>query len=262
GASGSRVVVRSWIESTVPEVAENLVRYFRHQAIVSWDGSLPRSLLLRALMGATTRSNDRQLKDVPPFVAEDLVRIALGGGPAPARLLDAVLRRARIERRVTTARVALIKLSLQAGTDIEEDDMIELDGERIEPAYLCGRLLAELEAAQCAAQGAATVADRFYGAASSSPATVFGPLLRNAQHHLAKLRRDKPGVYHTIDGRLTDILEKLEGTFPALLTMRDQALFGLGYYHQKAADRAAARSRRELAVIADGIEDDKEVTEE
>jgi CRISPR-associated protein Csd1 len=255
GASGSRVVVRSWIESTIPVVSESLRRYFQWQAITAWDGARSQPLPLRALVGAT----GRRIEDAPPFVAQDLIRVALTGAPAPARLLDAALRRARLERRVTTPRAALMKLTLQAGTPIEEDNMIELDGERADPAYLCGRLLAELEAAQRAAQGAATLSDRFYGAASSSPATVFGPLLRNAQHHLAKLRRDRPGAYHAIDGRLIDILERLNANFPALLTMRDQALFGLGFYHQKAADRAAARTRRDLAVIVDGVKDEEEV---
>jgi CRISPR-associated protein Csd1 len=128
-----------------------------------------------------------------------------------------------------------------------------LETEESRPAYLCGRLLAELEAVQRAALGRinATVTDRYYGAASSSPATVYGPLLRNARYHLARLRKDKGAIYQAIDGRITEILARLRGEFPAVLTLKDQARFALGYYHQKAEDRAAARVRRELREALD-----------
>ena len=102
------------------------------------------------------------------------------------------------------------------------------------PAYLCGRLLAILERAQQAAVNPrATLVDRFYGAASSAPASVFGNLLRNAQNHLGDLRKNKPGVHHGLQSDLEEVLSKL-GDFPRTLNMRDQAVFALGYYYQRA----------------------------
>jgi len=38
--------------------------------------------------------------------------------------------------------------------------------------------------------------------------------------------------------------------FPVTLTLEDQGRFVLGYYHQRAADRKAARTRRELRALA------------
>ena len=108
------------------------------------------------------------------------------------------------------------------------------------PAYLCGRLLAILEYAQWAAvKPKATLVDRFYGAASSAPASVFGNLLRNAQSHLSDLRKNKPGLHVVIQRELEDVLSRLND-FPRTLNMRDQAVFALGYYYQRAARGGAA----------------------
>ena len=124
--------------------------------------------------------------------------------------------------------------------------MTELGLSNREPAYLCGRLLAEIEAAQRAAiPGAkATVVDRFYGAASTAPASVFGNLLRGTQAHLGKLKRDRPGAYVGIQQRLEEIMSGLQA-FPRTLSLDEQALFVLGYYHQRAHDRAAMRAARD-----------------
>ena len=75
--------------------------------------------------------------------------------------------------------------------------MEHLDSSNDDPAYLCGRLFALLEAVQRAAIPGTntTITDRFFGTASSAPASVFGRLLRGAQAHLNKLRKEKRGTY-------------------------------------------------------------------
>jgi CRISPR-associated protein Csd1 len=98
-------------------------------------------------------------------------------------------------------------------------------------AYCLGRLFAVLEKLQGDAIGnpGATIADRFYGAASATPAAVFATLLRKAQHHLAKL----DGAFHAI--QIQQILDLLEpaSAFPTTLGLEEQGLFALGYYHQR-----------------------------
>lgn len=110
------------------------------------------------------------------------------------------------------------------------------------PAYHCGRLLAELEAIQqLAVRGIkATLVDRYYSGASCSPARVFGQLLNGAQAHLGKLRKERPGAYTRRSESLEAILSSMQA-FPRTLSVQDQALFSLGYYHQRADDRAARR---------------------
>ena len=100
--------------------------------------------------------------------------------------------------------------------------MVQLDQENPNPAYRCGRLLAVLEEAQRAAipNLNTTVVDRFYGTASSAPASVFSRLLKGAQPHLAKLLRDNRGAHFAIQGRIEQILSGLSAdvAFPRTLT--------------------------------------------
>ncbi|MGL5035936.1 MAG: type I-C CRISPR-associated protein Cas8c/Csd1, partial [Microcystaceae cyanobacterium] len=83
--------------------------------------------------------------------------------------------------------------------------------------------------------------DRYYGAASSHPATAFPPLMRGARAHLSKLRKTKFGTCNALEERIEEITSHLSD-FPKTLTMQNQGLFALGYYHQRAANRAAAKS--------------------
>ena len=124
--------------------------------------------------------------------------------------------------------------------------MIKLDPENKNPAYLCGRLFAVLEEAQrLAIPGAgATITDRFFGTASSAPASVFGKLLRGTQNHLGKLRNEKPGLHVALEKRLEEVMSDLPA-FPKTLSLQDQGLFGLGYYHQRAHSRAAAIAHKQ-----------------
>lgn len=121
-----------------------------------------------------------------------------------------------------------------------------LDFDNRDPAYLCGRLLAVLDAIQRRALNHpnATIVDRFYGTAASAPASVFGTLLHGARPHLAKLRKEpsSQGAARALEQRLEDVLAPLTA-FPTTLTLPEQGLFALGFYHQRADDRRAARER-------------------
>jgi len=124
--------------------------------------------------------------------------------------------------------------------------MVQLQTERPEAAYHCGRLLSVLEQIQQAALGRnvnTTIVDRFYGTASTAPASVFGTLLGGAQPHLSKLRRSqRESTAFALQSKLEDVLACLPD-FPCTLKLQDQALFALGYYHQRAHDRAQGKAR-------------------
>lgn len=246
-ANSSRAVVREWIDRTVGEAKRTLGRYFALQEMVERDGTKGRALPVWRLASATVRTRSG---DAPsPTVPAALLGLALRGGPLPLDIAFQAIRRCRIEGVVSRERAALIKMVLgsQPRTTPEEiTRMTDLDPTRTDPAYLCGRLLAVLDAVQYAAlrQTNATVVDKFYGTASSAPASVFGTLLGNAQPHLARLRKERPGVYRALECRMEEVLDQLH-VFPKTLTLPDQGLFALGYYHQRAADRRAAREAKE-----------------
>lgn len=283
--SGGRTVVRDWIDTTVAEVKEHLVGWFAGQSVVGAGGEPPKPLGIFALAAGTVRDAGKDLApttpralrraaltgtpalgkaqhQVPPIHA--LWRAALTGTPVPASLLWQAVQRNCAEGKVTVQRAALIKLVLCSGEHDRarrrtmEDKMTQLDLDNPNPAYRCGRLLAVLEEVQKAALPGInqTIVDRFYGTASSAPASVFGRLLRGAQPHLAKLKRDRPAVYRAVQTRLEDIQAGLSG-FPRTLTLEEQGVFALGYYHQRAYDRAQARemaARKKNGAPADELE--------
>ena len=99
--------------------------------------------------------------------------------------------------------------------------------------YRLGRLFAALEKIQSDANPGinATIRDRFYAAASSTPVTVFGNLMRLSNHHLSKLEKEKPGLFIVRKQLIGEIMYPISD-FPPHLNLADQGRFAIGYYHQ------------------------------
>jgi CRISPR-associated protein Csd1 len=251
-ASGGRAVVRDWLSTTVGAVKQNLGRWFAWQAMVAPNGEQGMAFGVYPLAASLYRD---ARKEMVALVPQQLTRAALAGAPLPDSLLAQALRRTRAEGQVTHPRAALIKAVLASQHPNMEvaERMAQLDPETRDPAYVCGRLLAELEEIQNRAIPGikATLVDRYFGTASTAPASVFGRLLSGAQAHLGKLRKTHEGAYAGAEKRLETILQPLQ-SFPKTLTLKQQALFSLGYYHQRAATRAAkseAKARQADASI-------------
>ncbi len=245
-AANARVVVRDWIETTLGNAQRNLRRYFQMQRLKDFSGE-DRYFPLWQLLAATKNAHSHR-EEAAPQVGQALMRTALHGDSLPEWLLYQVVRRTRAEQEVRSAHAALIKMvmlsqQMHGDEDVnEQNDLSALDQSRPEPAYHCGRLFAELEAIQRRALGDInqTIADRFYGTASSAPASVFARLIRGAQPHLSKMRRDETWLYERFEQRLEEISGHI-GDFPKVLTLRQQGLFALGYYHQRAANAEEIR---------------------
>ena len=236
-------MVRDWIDTTLSQVHARLAQWFERQSIAGPFGEEPRPFGITALAGATVR----ELRDLAPAVPRALLRAALTAAPLPFDLLYEAIRRNRAEQTVTQTRAALIKVVLFSQFEPSEDSMINLDSKTHNPAYLCGRLLAVLEQAQRLAipgiGASATIVSRFFGTASSAPLSVFPRLLRGAQPHLAKLERDSRGAHVALQRRMEEIIGGLS-SFPSTLTLEEQGMVSLGYYHQRAHDRAQAKEAR------------------
>ncbi len=112
----------------------------------------------------------------------------------------------------------------------------ELNASNPNPAYQCGRLLAVLASLQRRALGdvGAGIVQRYYAAASCTPALVLGRLTRNSQFHLNKL---DAGLAHWYEDRIADVWSNLAPGIPGTLGLEEQTLFALGYYQQLAALR-------------------------
>jgi CRISPR-associated protein Csd1 len=112
---------------------------------------------------------------------------------------------------------------------------VSLDEKKNDVPYLLGRLFAVLEQMQWTAHGAAvnaTVRDRYYRAAASTPGTVFPRLLDLSAHHAAKIqRRGRGGHLELVKVGIVDALPALP--FPPTLSLSEQGFFLIGYYHQR-----------------------------
>jgi len=230
-ASGGRVVVRDHLTTTVGQVKEKLRDYFEAQRMVDSGSESGRPLGVYALAASLYRDAN---KEMIPAIPVHLLEFALHGTPLPFAFLQQLVRRNQIERRVTRPRAVLTKIVL-ISIGKEMIGMERRNTDRPEIAYHLGRLLAILEKIQKDAQPGinATIVDRFYGSASTTPAWVFGRLISGAQNNLGKLRKSRPAVHTISEKRLQEVLAHIQD-FPPVLKVEDQALFGLGYYHEKA----------------------------
>ena len=144
--------------------------------------------------------------------------------------------RLRADHDVNGLRAAVLKAVLIRNFQMEVP--VSLDVENGDSGYLLGRLFAAYEYAQTQALGAsvnATIRDQCYGTASATPRAVFPLLQRKATHHLSRLRKDKPGLAVNLDRRIGEIFELTDpdALLVPTLSAQRQALFAIGYYHQR-----------------------------
>lgn len=248
-ANLARIVVRDHYELTLSSVQVKLAEWFQKITIVDHDGQQAKPFGLFRLAASLFR----EAKDVPAHVPTDLLRSALTGLPLPDYLLGLAVKRNLAmqgpfssvggKRYLCVERLAIIKTILEQK---EEIPLTSLNTNHPDPAYHCGRLLAILEQIQKAALGDinATVVDRYYGAACASPGTILGNLVNEAQAHLAKLR--KGGGDGWAQNKLAEVLSAIGDHFPKTLSLERQGLFALGYYHQRADDRARSIEAKEM----------------
>lgn len=93
-----------------------------------------------------------------------------------------------------------------------------------------------------------------------APATVLPVLVDGAQAHLSKLRKSKEGAHAGLQQRIQEIVDRIDG-YPRTLSLEERGLFQVGYYHQRAHDRAQAdkaKDQRRRAEQADGKDEAEE----
>lgn len=245
--SGSRIAVRTHLTSTVRDAVDHLARYFEGQAIAAMrEEDEDKTYGVFQLVGAMYR--DASKEHIAPDV-DALVQHALTGAPLPRSFLVRLSNRNRADAyRVTRPRAALTKMVLLSRDwkefDVTDANLEALDPRRPEPAYHLGRLLAVLDDVQSSVMRAnTTLVDRFYGSMSTTPYAVVGRLLHGSQAHLQKLRKESRYIYDQKQALLEDVMGSLKDIPAKPLSTPEQALFSLGYYHQRAAISSDIRER-------------------
>lgn len=231
--NAARISVRFWQVGTVAEMSARIRQHFEDLEIIHAGYEKPYLSLFRLIVATASQGKS---ENIPPNLAGEFMRAILAGLPYPQTLLQAAVRRIRAEREVTYPRAALIKacLNRQARYSLSEEKEIavSLDDSNTNPGYRIGRLFAALEKIQEeAVNPSATIRDRFYGAASSTPVTVFANLMKLKNHHLSNpnISEGRKRYFEKLIGQImADIND-----FPAHLSLADQGRFAIGYYHQR-----------------------------
>lgn len=232
--NAARIAIRFWHQGTVSEMAARIRRHFDDLAILCSSRDPLYLSIFRLLTSVATQG---KADNIPPNLGGELIRSIFADLPYPHTLLSAAVRRIRAEQNVTYPRAALIKACINRAMRYSNDDgkeelRMSLDETNANVGYRLGRLFAVLEKAQEEANPGinATIRDRYYGAASSTPMTVFSTLLKLKNHHLSKLENRGRAV--NLEKRIGEIMEGLDD-FPAQLALAEQGRFAIGYYHQR-----------------------------
>jgi CRISPR-associated protein Csd1 len=229
--NAARLSVRYWLEDDFSVFARRLAAHYRDLRIepLPWQSKPPsiQRLLVR------TTALQQKFENIPPLLAGEVARAVLTGARYPRTLLATAVTRLRAGDNPGSGwHAAAIKACLNRSQ--EEQVPHSLDPSNPSPAYQLGRLFALLEAAQYAALGRvnASIGDRYYGAASATPARVFGPLLRGLRTHLSDARKRGRGGW--IEPRIVEVMQHLSADLPTSLRLEDQGRFAVGYYHERA----------------------------
>ncbi|MCH9809324.1 MAG: type I-C CRISPR-associated protein Cas8c/Csd1 [Alphaproteobacteria bacterium] len=232
--NAARISIRFYFEDNFGTLAANYQRYLQDMKLEPppKDANAPlwRYLIELAVLG--------KRENIPPNLAGDWMRAILSGSTYPLTLLSTILLRIRSDGAVNALRVSVLRAVLIRNFKMAKEAPVALDVENRNRGYLLGRLFAVYEQVQMAALGNvnASVKDKFYGSASAQPRKVFALLETGSANHLAKLGKQKPGYKVVLERTKTaimDIMEPSADPFPASLSAEEQALFGLGYYHQR-----------------------------
>lgn len=231
--NAARISVRFWHAAPLHVIAERIAAWFDDLSLVRGPNDPEFPSLFRLLTAVALQG---KADNIPPSLGGDLIRSIFTGAPYPATWLNAAVQRCRAEQQVTYMRAAAIKAYLNRFITTSDSQPREiqpmLDIESPSTAYRLGRLFATLEKIQEEASPGlnATIRERYYGAASSTPVAVFTTLMRLKNHHLGKIQSKGRAV--NFEKLLAEIMSGISD-FPVHMNLPDQGRFAIGYYHQR-----------------------------
>lgn len=240
--NAARLSIRFWHTNTLGAIARRIVDHWRDLHIEPLPWKTPPAAWRLLIEMAPQRKADR----IPPILGGALMRAILTGGPYPRSLLAAIVMRMRQDHDINGLRAAICKACLARDYRLglsKEDVPVSLNPHETNVAYRLGRLFAVYERVQTAALGNvnATIRDRYFGAASATPASIFPLLERTSGHHLASLRKnEKVGLARWFEREIDDILAGVDTALPRSLRLEEQGRFAIGYHHQRSSSRRSS----------------------
>jgi len=261
--NAARLSIRFWYATTLDELTRRIGQHYHDLRLEPHQGNgLPEIWQLTYATAPVYSDNGKQKTDadrISPLLAGNLARAIFTGQAYPQSALSQVLIRMRTDGAVTHMRISLCKavinrqIRLKETREPEQKELpMSLDVNETNVAYRMGRLFAVLESIQRQALGNdinATIRDRYWGAASATPALVFPSLMRNAMNHLAKIRKDEESKRYLasfFDGQIKQIQDGMPTYWPRNLNLQEQGRFAIGYYQQRYTRKIKDQSGKEV----------------
>lgn len=186
-------------------------------------------------------------------LVEEMLNAILTGSPYPSTLFTQVEIRIRAEKEINRGKAAIIKAYLWRNVAKRQKDQkhiykgvlgVELNiSKTTYLPYRLGRLFAVLEALQLEAfrdgnnkdsKPNTTIKDQFFSSACATPVVAFPMIVDRAQKYLRKLKaKNKEGLARYYSSMMDEIIGNFGESYPAHLSLEDQGIFQIGYYHQR-----------------------------
>lgn len=238
--NASRLSVRFFLQDSFDAFVKHYQKHQERLNIVRPAFDERETLSMWALLRETVNPNSRDKSAQPQLVGE-MLRAVLTGSLYPSALYTQTEIRLRAEKEINRGKAAIIKAYLLRNIVEQQKDQthvykevldVELNEQSTYLPYRLGRLFAVLEAVQQKANPNinTTIKDRYFNSACATPALVFPTLLRLAQSHLGKIGGGAEVYY---DKMITELLGDVTQSYPLRLSLQDQGIFQIGYYHQK-----------------------------
>ncbi|HVZ30167.1 MAG TPA: type I-C CRISPR-associated protein Cas8c/Csd1 [Asticcacaulis sp.] len=289
--NAARISIRFWYDNDFAQLVENYQAYVKDINLEQRSNDRPPLTISRCVLRTAPARRDRTGKisydreQISPLLSGELLRAILTGGRFPSGLLSHLLMRIRSDHVLDSVRVALIKALLVRDMRLsgllpestdgkpKEEYLMRSQPDDPNPARRLGRLFALIERAQLAALGDeinATVKDKFLGAAAATPSAIFTGILKNAQHHLKRLRNGHSdakwikdaALARRVAAALDRDIGRLWATFNDGLAEQhsneEQGLFFVGYYQERFGGKDDTESGSGPEAETDAILTDKE----
>lgn len=238
--NAARLSVRFFYQNHFGTILSNIKKHYEQMKIVrpAWD-KIEFPGVWRVLFETVNQKSKE--KKPQSNMAASVFESVLSGKKYPESLYSNVMIRIRAEQgRITRGRAAIIKACLIRNRGkqwTKEGSFVGLNEQCQDVAYVLGREFAVLEAIQEDANPGinSTIKDRYFNSACAAPASVFPILLKLKNSHIRKLETGKRIFYEKMLTGLqgmVDVENEQFSAFPRRLSLEEQGMFILGYYHQ------------------------------
>lgn len=252
--NASRLSVRFFLQDSFDAFVKHYQKHQERLNIVRPAFDERETLSIWALLRETAIKNPNKPPEFQRQLVEEMLNAILTGSPYPSTLFTQVEIRIRAEKEINRGKAAIIKAYLRRNVVEQQRKNAHVYEEVLGVAlneskttdlpYRLGRLFAVLEALQLEAfrdnnnrdsKPNTTIKDQFFSSACATPVVAFPIIVDRAQKYLRKLKaKNKEGLARYYSDMMDDIIGNFEEKrYPAHLSLEDQGIFQIGYYHQR-----------------------------